>query len=188
MPTTVDVSVLAPTIDIVFPSGTTVDTAIETPIVSVEINTPTIDIEIGGSVPGATGPQGIADERQGGILLGDPSASVFASGNSKGMIRIPVGLNGMSLINVGASCTTAASSGTTTIQYRRVRAGVADVNILSTPVTIDSGEIDSITAATSAVINAANRGVLTGDQIHFDVTTVGAGALGIFATFTFKEV
>ena len=58
MPTTVDVSVLAPTIDIVFPSGTTVDTAIETPIVSVEINTPTIDIEIGGSVPGATGPQG----------------------------------------------------------------------------------------------------------------------------------
>lgn len=136
---------------------------------------------------GQQGPPGIADERQGGILLGDPNASVFTTGNSKGVIRVPVGLNGMSLINVGASCTT-TGSGTTTIQYRRVRAGVADVNMLSTPITIDNGEIDSITAATPAVINAANRGVLTGDQIHFDVTTVGAGALGIFATFTFKEV
>lgn len=58
MPTTVDVSVLAPTIDIVFPSGTTVDVAIDTPVVEVEVKTPTIDIQVGGSVPGATGPQG----------------------------------------------------------------------------------------------------------------------------------
>jgi hypothetical protein len=58
MPTTVDVSVLAPTIDIVFPTGTTVDVAIDTPIVEVQIKQPTIDIQVGGSVPGATGPQG----------------------------------------------------------------------------------------------------------------------------------
>ena len=58
MPTSVDVSVLAPTIDIVFPTGTTVDVAIDTPIVEVQIQRPTIDIQVGGSVPGATGPQG----------------------------------------------------------------------------------------------------------------------------------
>ena len=53
MPTTVDVSVLAPTIDIVFPAGTTVDVAIDTPIVEVAIQRPTIDIQVGGSVPGS---------------------------------------------------------------------------------------------------------------------------------------
>lgn len=57
---TIDVSVSTPSIEVVFPVGTTVDVAIETPVLEVEVKRPTIEIEIGGSVPGATGPQGSA--------------------------------------------------------------------------------------------------------------------------------
>ena len=137
---------------------------------------------------GKQGPPGVADERMGGVLLTDPNAAATIGGNSRAILRIPVGLNGMSLINLGAACSTAASSGTTSIQYRRVRAGSADADMLSTAVTIDAGEIDSSTAATPPVINASNRIVQTGDQIHFDVDTVGTGASGLFVTFTFKTL
>ena len=137
---------------------------------------------------GLTGPQGEADKRMGGVLLSDPNAALFSAGNTKAFIRIPVELNGMSLVTVGASCSTAASSGLTTIQYRRVRAAVADVDMLSTPITLDAGEIDSATAATPPVINAANRLVQTGDQIHFDVDTAGTGVLGVFVSFTFDTI
>ena len=137
---------------------------------------------------GLPGPQGEADKRMGGVLLSDPNAALFLAGNTKAFIRIPVELNGMSLVTVGASCSTAASSGLTTIQYRRVRAGVADVDMLSTPITIDANEIDSATAATPPVINAANRTVQTGDQIHFDVDTAGTGVLGVFVSFTFDTI
>jgi hypothetical protein len=122
----------------------------------------------------------------GGVMLGDPNAASFTAANNKGVIRIPSRLNGLNLTQVGASCTTAASSGTTTIQFRRVRAGSGDVNMLSTALTIDSGEIDSSTAAVPAVINTANDDVLTGDQIRFDVTAVGTGTLGVVVTFKFS--
>lgn len=137
---------------------------------------------------GDKGDPGEADKRMGGVLLGDPAAGSFLSGNSKAILRIPVELDGMSLYTVGAACSHSATSGTTTIQYRRVRAGSADVNMLSTPITIDATEIDSKTAAVPAVINASNRMVQEGDQIHFDVTTVGAGAIGLFVSFTFKTI
>lgn len=125
--------------------------------------------------------------RVGGVLLGDPQGQVFAPGATKAIVRIPPELNGMSLTSVGACCTTAGATGTTSIQFRRVRSG-GSVDMLSTSITIEAGETDSLTAATQAVINAANRGVQSGDQIHFDVSSVGAGALGVFVSFTFKLV
>ena len=137
---------------------------------------------------GTQGPPGEADKRMGGVLLSDPNAALFSAGNTKAFIRIPIELNGMSLVTVGASCSTAASSGLTTIQYRRVRAAVADVDMLSTPITLDANEIDSATAATPPVINASDRLVQTGDQIHFDVDTAGTGVLGVFVSFTFDTI
>lgn len=137
---------------------------------------------------GTQGAPGEADKRMGGVLLTDPGAAITSPGNSKAFIRIPIDLNGMSLIAAGASCSAPASAGVTTIQYRRVRAGSADVDMLSTPLTLDTGEIDTITAAVPAVINAANDLVQTGDQIHFDIDSVGTGALGIFVSFTFDTI
>lgn len=130
------------------------------------------------------GPKGEADKRIGGVLLGDPNAGVFIAANSKAVLRIPADLTGMSLVEVGACCTTAGTSGATTIQYRRVRAG-ASVDMLSTLLTIDANETDSATAATAAVINPANAAVQTADQIHFDITSVSTGSLGVFVSFTF---
>ena len=81
MPTSIDVSILTPTVDIVFPSGTTVDVAIETPILEVSIATPTIDIEVGGSVPGATGPQGPPGP-PGGSVVTYPAGQTLSTGRA----------------------------------------------------------------------------------------------------------
>lgn len=137
---------------------------------------------------GPQGPPGEADKRMGGCLLGDPLAATFHPGISKAVLRIPDELAGMSLFLVGACCSSAASAGTTTIQYRRVRAGSADASMLSTLISIEPGETDSLTAAVQPVINPANRLVAAGDQIHFDVLTVGTGAVGVFVSFTFKTL
>lgn len=158
---------------------------IQQPNYSLTFRRPAISLSVS---PGTQGPPGEADKRMGGVLLSDPNAALFSAGNSKAFIRIPAELNGMSLISAGASCSTAASSGLTTIQYRRVRAAAADVDMLSTPITLDVGEIDSQTAATPPVINATNRLVQTGDQIHFDVDIAGTGVLGVFVSFTFDTI
>lgn len=136
---------------------------------------------------GVPGPQGEADKRIGGVLLTDPNAGLMITGNSVAIMRIPSDLNGMSLVEVGACCHTAGNSGTTGVQIRRIRSG-ASVNMLSTQITIDANETDSSTAATPAVINSSNRSVQTGDQIHFDITSVSSGAIGVFVSFTFDNV
>jgi len=136
---------------------------------------------------GVPGPQGEADKRIGGALLTDPGAGLMVTGTSVAIMRIPSDLNGMALVEVGACCHTAGNSGATGVQIRRVRAGVS-VNMLSTQITIDANETDSSTAATPAVINSANRSVQTGDQIHFDITSVSSGSVGVFVSFTFDTV
>lgn len=133
------------------------------------------------------GPQGEADKRIGGVLLTDPGAVLVTTGNTKAILRIPQDLNGMALVSVGACCATPGTSGQTTVQMRRVRAG-ASVDMLSTAITIDANETDSATAATAAVISASNAAVQTADQIHFDITSVSTGALGVFVSFTFDNI
>lgn len=137
--------------------------------------------EFDGVLPGPVNPR-----RLGGVLLSTPGGSSPTTGDGKALIRIPEEMNGLRLTAVGASCSTAGSAGTTSVQLRRVRAGVG-VDMLSTPVTIDANETDSSTAATAAVIDAANDDVQTGDQIFFDLDSVSAGARGLYISFTFNE-
>lgn len=138
------------------------------------------------SFSGVPGPQGKSAERTGSIQL-FPSEAIFgtlSTGNSKGLARIPVEMNGMHLYAVGAGVSTPSASGPVTVNIRRVRAGVS-VAMLSTPITIDQGEHDSTTAA-AAVINTANAAVQTGDMLHFDVQAAGAGVLGLVVSFSFQ--
>lgn len=153
--------------------------------VDVQVGAGEIAIELPYGIPG---PPGEADKRIGGVLLTDPAASSIAAGNSKAYIQIPPELNGFSLVAVSSALSTAATSGVTTITMRRVRPSVADVFMLSTPVTIDANEKTSETAAVPPVINNANRTVQTGDQIHFDITAAGVGASGAFINFTFRQI
>ena len=98
--------------------------------------------------------------------------------------RVPSALNGHNLIGVAAS--RASGTGVPSLQYKRNRSG-STVNMLSTALTIDSGEIDSSTAATPAVINTSNDDVATADQLIIEVTAAGTSTLFCFAEFRFAK-
>lgn len=119
------------------------------------------------------------------ILVTDPGGSAITTGDGKAYLRINDYVTGMNLIAVGASVSTVSSSGIPTVQLRRVRAG-SPADMLSTKLTIDASETDSSTAATPAVIDAANDDVLTGDQIHIDIDVAGTGAKGLCITLVFQ--
>lgn len=153
--------------------------------VEVGLNSGEIAVELPYGIPG---PPGEADKRIGGVLLTDPAATSIAPGNSKAYIQIPPELDGFTLVDVSGALSAAATSGITSMTMRRVRAGVADVFMLSTPITIDANEKTSETAATQPVINPANAVVQTADQIHFDIISAGSGASGAFINFTFRDI
>lgn len=94
----------------------------------------------------------------------------LVAGDDAARIRIPPDLNGFKLNYVAAS--RKAGTGVLTIQVRNVTTGS---DILTTKLTIDSGETDSLTAATPAVIETANDDVVTGHQIAIDVDVAGTG-------------
>lgn len=97
------------------------------------------------------------------------SGTNTATGDAKAFFRIPAELNGMNLTGVAASVYTAGTTNTTDIQIRN-KTQTADM--LTTKLTIDSGETDSSTAATAAVIDTGNDDVATGDIIAIDVDAV----------------
>ena len=81
----------------------------------------------------------------------------------------------MDLVAVSACVATAGTTGTTDVQIHRVRSATP-VDMLSTKITIDSGEVDTATAATAAVVNTSNDDVQTSDQIHVDIDAVSTTA------------
>jgi len=103
-------------------------------------------------------------------------ATALTTGDGKTTFVIPVELNGMDLVSVGAHVFTVSSSGLPTIQIRN-QTDTADM--LSTRITIDANEKDSSTAAAPAVINTATDDVVTGDEIAIDVDVAGTGTLGL---------
>lgn len=112
------------------------------------------------------------------------SGTNTATGDAKAFFRIPAELNGMNLTGVAASVYTAGTTGTTDIQIRN-KTDTADM--LSTKITIDSGETDSSTAATAAVINTSTDDVVTGDIIAIDVdATSTTPAQGLVVELRFE--
>ena len=98
---------------------------------------------------------------------------------------VPVSMNGMVLSALVATVHTAGTTGTTDIQVRR-RRDTTDADMLSTKLTIDSGETRSTTAATAAVINTSNDDLASGDLIFIDVDAVSTtAAKGLTVTLTF---
>lgn len=96
---------------------------------------------------------------------------------------VPSWLNGLSLVGVIASVTTASSSGLPGFGIRKN----ASTEMLSTNVTIDANELSSDTAATPAVIKSdGSQAVATGDVIHFDCDVAGTGAKGAFVELAFS--
>lgn len=96
-----------------------------------------------------------------------------ATGDGAAYFHIPANLNGMNIVSVHAEVITAGTTGTTDIQIHNVTDAV---DLLSTKLTIDSGETGSDTAATAAVINTANDDVSTNDLWRVDVDAVSTTA------------
>jgi len=119
-------------------------------------------------------------------VLVEASDTDLATGDglNGNFVRIPAELDGYNLVDVGALVATAGTTGTTDIQIHNV---TDSVDMLSTKLTIDSGEKDSSTAATAAVIDGTNDDVATGDHLRIDVDAVSTTApQGLVVTLTFK--
>lgn len=97
----------------------------------------------------------------------------LAVGDDQVRFRIPAGLNGWNITSVAAS----RKSGGTGVPQFQIRNVTDGVDVLSTKLTIDSGETDSLTAATAAVIDTSKDDVATGDQFSIDVDAAGTASL-----------
>lgn len=119
------------------------------------------------------------------IAVSDPLGAAITTGDGKGYFSVPPEMNGMNLVAQGASFSDGDMDGVPIIQLRRVRAGAA-VDMLSTRITVDDGESDSATAATPAVIDAANDDVATADQVFIDIDGAGSLRKGLNVRMTFR--
>lgn len=99
--------------------------------------------------------------------------SNVVTGDGKAYFTIPSHLNGAVIDAVHARVVTAGTTNTTDIQIANV---TDSVDVLSTKLTIDSGETGSDTAATPAVINTSNDDVATNDLFRIDVDAVSSTA------------
>ena len=121
------------------------------------------------------------------LIFDDATDATIGDGAGDVFWRVPSFLNGYNLTGVAGQVQTAGTTGTTDVQIARIRSGTP-ADMLSTKLTIDSGEIDSSTAATAAVINGANDDVATGDQIRIDVdATSTTKAKGLLVELTFTK-
>ncbi len=97
----------------------------------------------------------------------------LATGDGQAYITIPLECNGMNLVGVHARVITAGTTGTTDIQIRNV---TDSADMLSTKLTIDSGETGSDTAATPAVIDTTKDDVVTNDLLAIDIDAISTTA------------
>lgn len=110
------------------------------------------------------------------------STTPLQTGDDAHRFRIEADMNGWNIATVGMS--RKSGTGVLTVQIRNVS---TSVDVLSTKLTIDSGETDSSTAAAPAVINTANDGVLTGQQIAIDVDDAGTNTLFAYVAIGFLK-
>lgn len=109
------------------------------------------------------------------------SGSSIATGNGAYGYCVPDLYDNKKLTACLVACETQGSSGTTTIQIRRVRAG-ASVDMLSTTLTIGAAYTSE-----TYTINATNADISKGDFIYVDVDAVRTGMQGVNVVLTFGE-
>lgn len=105
----------------------------------------------------------------------------ISTGDGKFIWLIPEDLDGHTLMKVEAFVST-AGTGATTVQVRKVGTG----DMLTTPITIDSGDLNSLDAATQPVVSTgAVADVVHGNHIAIDIDAAAAGATGLGVYFYF---
>lgn len=131
----------------------------------------------------AVTPDGLAGSDYGkrvvSILLNDGTS--LTSGDGKAYFRVPSVMSGWNLVAVAAA--RVSGTGVPSFQIHNVTQAA---DMLSTNITIDSGETDSSTAAAAAVIDTGNDDVATGDRIRIDVDDAGTSTLWAEVQLTFQ--
>ena len=103
-----------------------------------------------------------------------------ATGDGAFYFHVDSRLAGMNIVDVHAEVITAGTTGTTDVQIHNVTSAA---DVLSTKLTIDSAETGSDTAATAAVINAAEDDLAENDVLRIDVDAVSTtAAKGLIVT------
>lgn len=98
-------------------------------------------------------------------------------------LSIPAALAGFNLSSVHAEVITAGTTGVTTIDVNK-----NGTSMLSTKITIDTGETGSDTAATAAVIDTAADNVAAYDVISIDIDVINTTpAKGLIVTLEFTK-
>lgn len=114
-----------------------------------------------------------------------------ATGDGQGDIYfvIPEEYNGWNIVNVATAVLTAGTTGTQDIQLHNLDYSGGASDILSTKITIDSGETSSYTAATPAVIDTDKDDVVSGDRIRVDTDAIhsGTAAKGLVVWITLQK-
>jgi len=119
----------------------------------------------------AVTPNSLAASERGERIIEIPlNAGTALTTSDKAYGRIPSTMNGWKLIAVAAMVKGASSSGAVTLTVKN-----GATSMLSTNITIDVSEYDTLTAATPAVIDAAEDDIVTGDQIEVACTGAGTG-------------
>lgn len=171
-----------------------VDTDV-TDVVAVASDTAAGKVELATATETTTGtdtgravtPDGLAGSdfgiRYAQLVLFDFTTAV-TTGNGASYFHVPAAFDGMNLVEVHAEVITAGTTGTSDIQINNVTQ-VADM--LTTKLTIDSGETGSDTAATAAVIDTANDDITENDLLRIDVDAVSTTApQGLIVTLGFQ--
>ena len=97
-----------------------------------------------------------------------PDTIEVYTGDGIARMVIPSTLNGLSLNSIAAHVFTVGSSGTTTVMLHNETDAV---DMLTTVISIEVSESDSITSGTQPVISASNT-VATADVLRFDVDSI----------------
>jgi len=105
-------------------------------------------------------------------------------GDGAAYVTVPSSYAGMNLVAVHARVITAGTTGTTDIQIHNLS---QTADMLSTKITIDSGETGSDTAATAAVIDTSNDDIASWDVLRIDVDAISTTApKGLIVTMEFR--
>ena len=110
-------------------------------------------------------------------------STAISTGDGKMYWTIPSDFAGMNLIEAHAHVYTVSTAGTPTIQIHNATDAQ---DMLTTRITIDANENDSLTAAAAPVIDATHDDVASGDVIRIDVDVAGTSTKGLEVRLVFR--
>jgi len=112
-----------------------------------------------------------------------PSGDALSTGDGKDTFHVNKEIVGYRLVGVDASVDDPSSSSGISLQLYSAN---DSADLLSTPITIDSGDYTSTSASTPSVVTAGTV-LKSGDRLRADVDNDGNGASGLVYHLTIRN-